>query len=81
MGTHLNVRSCADPEWGGQRVWTTPEKSQNIRFLSNTDPDPLNNYKATKPGFNVGPPAKRHLNHDRHWRGIFRKHNFKNPLL
>ena len=31
------------------------EKSQNIGFLSNTGPDPLNNHKATKPAFNVGP--------------------------
>ena len=39
---------CADTE----RV---PKKSQNIGFLSNTGPDPLENHKATKPAFNVGP--------------------------
>ena len=36
------------------RTPTPPEKSQNIRFLSNTDPDPLKNRKATKPDTNVG---------------------------
>ena len=39
---------CVDPEGG------TPEKSQNIGFLSNTGQDPLKNHKATKPAFNVG---------------------------
>ena len=35
--------SCANPEGGGggQGVLTTPEKSQNVEFLSNTGPDPL----------------------------------------
>ena len=28
---------------------------KNIGFLSNTGPDPLKNYKATKPAFNFGP--------------------------
>ena len=37
------------------------ENYKNIGLLSNTGPDPLKNYKATKPAFNVG-PAKRHLN-------------------
>ena len=30
---------------------------KNIRFLSNTGPDPLKNHKATKPVFNVGPSS------------------------
>ena len=36
---------CADPEGGGQRVWTPLENYKNIIFLSNTGPDPL---KSTK---------------------------------
>ena len=35
----------------------SPEKSQNIEFLSNIDPDPLKIYKSTKPAFNVGPSS------------------------
>ena len=44
---------------GGQGVPIPPppEKSQNIRFLSNTGPDTLKNHKATKPAFNVGPSS------------------------
>ena len=30
---------------------------KNIGFLSNTGSDPLENHKATKPAFNVGPPS------------------------
>ena len=33
------------------------ENHKNIGFLSNTGPDPLNNQKATKPAFNVGPSS------------------------
>ena len=41
---------------GGQGVWTHPLQDHKIiGFLSNTSPDPLNNHKATKPAFNVGP--------------------------
>ena len=40
-----------------------PEKSQkNIRFLSNTGPDPLKSHKATKSAFNVGPTSARQRN-------------------
>ena len=39
-----------------------PEKSQNKGFLSNTGPDPLNNHKATKQVFNVGPSWARQQN-------------------
>ena len=39
----------ADPEGGGtQRVRAPPGKIQKIGFLSNTDPNPLKNHKATK---------------------------------
>ena len=38
------------------------EKSQNIRFLSNTGEDPLKNHKTTKPAFNVGPSLARQRN-------------------
>ena len=38
-----------------------PEKSQNIGFSSNTDPDPLK-IAATKPAFNVGPSSARQRN-------------------
>ena len=63
------VSPCTDPEVGTGGPDTappTPEKSQNIGFLSNTGPDPLKNHKATKPAFQfwalIGTPAKRHLN-------------------
>ena len=35
---------------------------KNIGFLSNTGPDPLNNYKASKPAFNVEPSSLRQRN-------------------
>ena len=47
--------SCSDPE-GGDRGSGPPLKNhKNIGFLSNTGLDPLKNYKATKPAFNVVP--------------------------
>ena len=39
---------------GGQGVWSTRKITTKIWFLSNTVLDPLENYKATKPAFNVG---------------------------
>ena len=50
----------ADPE-GGDRGTDPPflKNQKNIEFLSNTGPDPLKNYKATKPAFNVGPSSIR----------------------
>ena len=39
-----------------------PENHKNIEFLSNTDPDPLKNHKATKPTLNVGPSSARQRN-------------------
>ena len=55
--------SCADPE-GGPGVRTPPplKNHKNIGFLSNSDPDPLKNYKATEPAFNVGPSSARQRN-------------------
>ena len=38
------------------------ENHGNIGFLSNTGPEPLENHKATKPAFNVGPPLARQRN-------------------
>ena len=39
-----------------------PLKTQNIGFLSNIGPDPLENHKAYKPAFSVGPPSARQRN-------------------
>ena len=45
---------------GRQGVRTAPLKNYNNKgFLSKTGPDPLKNYKATKPEFNVGPSLAR----------------------
>ena len=47
---------------GGRQVIGTPLPLVNhkaIGFLSNTGPDPLENQKATKPAFNVGPSSLR----------------------
>ena len=43
--------------WGGMGGvgWVGWGGVGTIGFLSNTGPDPLNNHKATKPAFNVGP--------------------------
>ena len=46
---------------GGARDPDALESYKNLGFHSNTDPDPLENHKATKPAI-IGPPAKRHLN-------------------
>ena len=39
---------------GGQGSRPSLKNHKNIGFLSNTGPDPLKNYKATKPAYNVG---------------------------
>ena len=45
-------------EGGGHGAQTIPLKNDtNKGFLSNTRPDPLKNYKATKPAFDVGPTS------------------------
>ena len=46
----------------GSRPPPPPGKSQKHRVLSNTGPDPLKNYKPTKPAFNVGPSSARQRN-------------------
>ena len=51
--------ACADPE-GTRGPDSPPLKNyKNIGFLSNSGPDPLKNYEATKPAFNVGPSSAR----------------------
>ena len=47
---------------GGGAHEPGPENRKNVGFLSNTGPDPLNNQKASKPAFNVGPPSARQRN-------------------
>ena len=48
---------------GGTGGPTSPlENHKNIGFLSNTDPDPLKNLKATKPAFNGGLSSARQRN-------------------
>ena len=46
----------ADPE-RGDRGSEPPLKIKKNMGFSNTGPDSLNNHKATKPAFNVGPPS------------------------
>ena len=46
---------------GGPDPPPPPENEKNVRFLSNTGPDPLKNHKATKPVI-IGSPAKCHIN-------------------
>ena len=47
-----------DPE-RGQGVWTSLENKKSLGFLSNTDSDPMENHKATKQAFDVGPSDDR----------------------
>ena len=53
------LSACAVPEGGAGDLPPPPplKNHKNIGFLSNTDPDPLENHKATKPAFNAGPTA------------------------
>ena len=53
--------ACADPV-GGPGSTPPPEKLQNIGFLSKSGPDPLKNYQATDPAFNVGSSSARQRN-------------------
>ena len=60
-GNQIRELTWADPE-GGDRGPDPPpplKNHKNIGFLSNSDPDPLKNYKATEPAFNVGLPSGR----------------------
>ena len=52
----------AGPEGGGGRSRPSLKFHKNIGFLSNTGPDPLKNYKVTKPASNVGPLSARQRN-------------------
>ena len=58
------ARNMGGSREGGQGVRTPPplKDYKNIGFLSNTDPDPLKNHKATKPAFNVRPLSARQRN-------------------
>ena len=47
---------------GGRGSGPSLKNHKNIGFLSNTGPDPLENHKATKPAFNVGPSSASQLN-------------------
>ena len=48
----------ARPEEGTGGPYPHPlENYENIGFLSNAGPDPLEKHKATKPAFNVGPSS------------------------
>ena len=49
---------CANPDGGAGGV----KNHKNIGFLSNSGPDPLKNYEATEPAFNVGPSSARQRN-------------------
>ena len=42
---------------GGPDPLLTLKSHKSIGLLSNTGPDPLKNYQATKPAFNVGPSS------------------------
>ena len=52
-GVNYVQASCADPE-GGAGGPDPPENHKAIGFLINTDLDPMENHKATKPAFIVG---------------------------
>ena len=52
---------CADPE-GGMASGPPPEKSQKYRVFSQYWSGSPENYKATKPAFNVGPSQAHKLN-------------------
>ena len=41
---------------GGRGPDPTEKNHKNTGLLSITGPDPMENHKATKPAFNVGPP-------------------------
>ena len=52
-------------EWiqrGDRRSGPPMENHKNVGFLSNRGPDPLENNKATKPTFSVGPSSARQQN-------------------
>ena len=61
--TSVKYPPYADLEGGGGGRTPPPLKNhKNIGFLSNSGLDPMKNYKATKPAFNVGPSSARQQN-------------------
>ena len=55
------TETCMDPE-RGQGAGLPLKNYKNIGFISNTGPDPLKTYKATKPAFNTRPSSIRQQN-------------------
>ena len=75
------IVTWADPEGGGAGAQGPPEKYKKniyLGFLSNTGPHHLENYKTTKPAFNVGPLSAHQLNAIEM---AFRWRNDNGPLL
>ena len=57
--------ACTDPEGGGggQGIRIPPlENHKAIGFLNKSGPNPLENYKATKPAFKAGSASARQRN-------------------
>ena len=55
----MTFRICC---MGGRGSGPRLKNHKNIGFHSNSDPDPLKNYEATEPAFNVGPSSARRRN-------------------
>ena len=55
---------------GGTRGPDPPplKKHTNLRFVSNSGPDPLKNHEATEPAFSVGPLSARQRKMAFRWR-------------
>ena len=56
--TSIEYPPYADPEGDAPPL----KNHKNKGFLSNSGLDPMKNYKATKPAFNVGPSSARQQN-------------------
>ena len=52
---HIQKHARIQGVWSWVRGYVPLKSNKNIGFLSNTGQDPLKNYKAAKPTFNVGP--------------------------
>ena len=60
----VSLHPCVDSESGRGSDPLSPPPLKNhkaIGFLIKTCPDPLKNYKSTKPAFNIGPSSVRLL--------------------
>ena len=55
----MHIRGSRGPGSGDSDHTPPPKNHKAIWFLSNTGPDPLENHKATKTAFNVGPSSAR----------------------